>query len=132
MQHTLRTKLAKAVSVLALGCALACATAPEASADPQELTMYNKAQKTINRIFIAPAGHKAWGDNTLPNGAVIKSGEDGTVSLDTGETRFWDIYVGFTNKEGGMWLNLDMAMVTGITISYSNGRPDASIDVVGR
>ena len=137
MQHTLRTKLAKAVSVLALGCALACATAPKASADPNlNFTFTNQTKKTIDNVFLVPSSKKDVDDKTVAEGQVLNEGQ----TIKHGEAidiefapktkaHFWDMYVSFTDGKESVWLHLDLSTITEITISYRNGAPHASTKV---
>jgi pyridoxal biosynthesis lyase PdxS len=74
--------------VLSSFIGLAAFTGVAYKGDMKTITVVNKTDFNIDRVFLSPVEEKAWGDDILDESEILKPGDQVDIEIECGE---WDV-----------------------------------------
>jgi hypothetical protein len=88
-----------------------------AMASQQDFSLHNHTGRTIEQLFVRPAGTNSWGEDILGSSAVRVAGSV-DVSFDRDEDQCkWDVRAGFGDGSYAEVSDVDFCIVSDVTFN---------------
>ena len=92
----------------------------------QDFVLVNKTGYDIDKVYVAPANQKEWGEDVMDKD-TLDNGDKVNIEFSHKEKEcLWDMKIIFSDKEEAVWEDFDLCKVREITLRYEGKHPTAT------